>query len=80
MSHAQTSDMFHGAQGKILSIFGAFIVQRSSQASSRKLAVVLVSDVIEKSAAFAKRVRPESPQLRGERGQLGLLASLLRQR
>ena len=53
MSHAQTSDMFHGAQRKTLSIFGAFIVQRSSQASSRKLAVVLVSDVIEKSAAFA---------------------------
>ena len=53
MSYAQTSDMFHGAQRKTLSIFGAFIVQRSSQASSRKLAVVLVSDVIEKSAAFA---------------------------
>ena len=53
LAHSQTSDMFHGSQRKTLSIFGAYIIQRDDRRSPRKLAVVLVGDVIEKSAAYA---------------------------
>ena len=56
LANRQTSDQFHGSQRKTLSVFGAYIVQpQQKNEKSRKLAVVLVSDVIEKSALYANK-------------------------
>lgn len=52
ISGSQTSEQFHGAQRKTLSVFGAYFVLRDAAGKRSKKAIILVSEVIELSALF----------------------------